>query len=286
MGITGRTKVYGVIGDPIEHSLSPILQNAAFEHAKLDCKFLAFHVKPEGVEAAVKGMRALGIAGLNVTMPHKHAVMQFLDDVDNDAKLVGAVNTIVNAEGTLIGFSTDGLGALNALRTNGASPRGKRVVLLGAGGSARAIAFTLCQEVKELVVLNRTVCQAEELAKTIQEALDKKIVAKKLTVKAVQENLEKADILINATSVGMKPKADASLVKPEWLRKDLAIMDIVYNPLETKLAKDAKAAGAKVISGVEMLIHQGAASFQIWTGQQAPIEVMRQAALTQLEKTQ
>ena len=284
MDITGKTHVCGVIGDPIEHTLSPIMHNAAFNALKLDYAFLAFKVKPSEVENAVNGMRALGIHGLNVTMPHKKAVINYLDEIDQTAKFLSAVNTIHNKNGKLIGFNTDGVGALKALKENGVNPKGKRVLLLGSGGAARAIAYALVQEADELVVLNRTVEQAKELASLLERPFNKKVVADSLSPKIIQDNLRDSDILVNATSVGMKPNANQSPVAPEWLKPNLAVMDIVYNPIETKLAKDAKAAGAKVISGVEMLIYQGAASFEIWTGKSAPVEVMRKAALNHLNK--
>jgi len=282
--LTGKTRICGVIGDPIEHTLSPTMQNAAFNALKLDVAFLAFKVKPAELENAVNGMRALNIRGLNVTMPHKSTVMNFLDRIDLSAQIVNSVNTILNKESKLFGFNTDGVGALKALRENGVEPKGRKVLLLGAGGAARAIAYAMAKESDELAVLNRTVKPAQELVKLLEKTANKKIVAGALSPKEIEQNLQDSDILINATSIGMKPKVDESLVAPKLLRPDLAVMDIVYNPIETKLAKDAKAAGAKVVSGVEMLIYQGAASFEIWTGKSAPVEVMRQAALNHLQK--
>jgi shikimate dehydrogenase len=282
MVISGKTQVCGVIGDPIEHTLSPIMHNAAFEALKLDYVFLAFKVKPAEVENAVSGMRALTIRGLNVTMPHKNAVIKYLDEVDPAGKIIASANTILNKDGRLLGFNTDGVGALNALEQNGVEPRGKKVLLLGAGGAAKAIAYTLSQEADELVILNRTPKPAAELADLLKQKFKKKISAGELSPSAVKDNLADSDVLINATSVGMEPNANQTSVAPEWLKPDLAVMDIVYNPIETKLAKAAKAAGAKVVSGVEMLIYQGAASFEIWTACKAPVEVMRKAALNHL----
>jgi len=286
MAITGKTKVCGVIGDPIEHTLSPAMHNAAFEALNLDYVFLAFKVKSAGVADAVNGMRALNIRGLNVTMPHKSTVINHLDRVDLSAQIVNSVNTILNKESLLFGFNTDGVGALKALRENGIEPKGRKVLLLGAGGAARAIAYTMAKEADELVVLNRTLKQAHDLAKLLQKAVNKKIVAGSLSPSDIEQNLQDSDILINATSVGMKPNIDESPVKSKLLRSNLAILDIVYNPLETKLSIDAKSAGAKVVSGVEMLIYQGAASFEVWTGKPAPVQVMRQAALNHLKKEQ
>ena len=284
MAISGKTRVYGVIGDPIEHSLSPVIHNAAFAALGLESVFLAFRVKPAEVGNAVSGMRALGIHGLNVTMPHKTTVIPHLDEVDKTARFLNAVNTIHNKNGKLWGFNTDGVGALKALRENGVDPKGKKVLLLGAGGASRAIAYTIAHEADELVILNRTVKPAKELARQLRQLLPKKISAEALSPETIEDNLMDSEVLINATSIGMKPNVNETLVNPKWLRTNLAVMDIVYNPLETKLAKIAKEAGAKVVSGVEMLIYQGAASFEIWTGKSAPIQVMRKTALDRLQK--
>lgn len=284
MTISGKTRVCGVIGDPIEHSLSPIMHNAAFQALEMDYVYLAFKVKPVCVPDAVEGMRALNIRGLNVTMPHKKAVMASLDRIDLSAQIIGSVNTILNKENLLFGFNTDGVGAVKALKENGVALKGSKILLLGAGGAARAIAYAMAKEADELTVLNRTVKDAQTLSKLVEKAASKRIVSGSLSLEDIDANLQDSDILINATSVGMKPRPDQTPVPVELLRKNLAVMDIVYNPLETKLARDAKALGAKVISGVEMLIYQGAASFEIWTGKSAPVEVMRKAALTHLQK--
>ncbi len=282
MAISGKTQVCGVIGDPIEHSLSPVMHNAAFKHLKLDFVFLAFRVKAADLENAMRGVRGLGIRGLNVTMPHKTAITRHLDEADSTVKFLGSANTILNSNGKLSGFSTDGVGALHALRENGVNPEGKKVLLLGAGGAAKAIAYTLAQEAGALCVLNRVPEKAAVLADALNRVFGKEVVGGALSPSTVQRNLQDADILVNATSVGMHPHVNQSVVPPQWLKPDLTAMDIVYNPVETKLAKDAKAAGAKVISGVEMLLYQGAASFEIWTGHAAPIKVMRAAALKKL----
>ena len=272
----------GVIGDPIEHTLSPTIHNAAFNHLNLDFVFLAFQVKAADLEKAIQGMRGLGIHGLNVTMPHKSTVISFLDEVDPTVKFLGSANTILNKDGRLSGFNTDGVGALKALRENGVELSEKKALLLGAGGAAKAIAFSLAEEVGELVVLNRTSEKAKELAAVLGQRFGKKVVGGPLSSSTIQKNLRDSDILINATKVGMHPRESQTMVEPQWLRSDLTVMDIVYNPIETRLAKDAKAVGAKVINGVEMLIYQGAASFQLWTSRSAPIEVMRRAALNKL----
>jgi len=217
-------------------------------------------------------------------MPHKTAVIPFIDEVDSTARTLNAVNTIKNVNGKLKGFHTDGVGALKAIRKNGVDPKGKRVMLLGAGGAARAIAFALAPETEELCIVNRTLNSAANLANLLYQKFNAKVYAYQLSPLTIKANLAEADILINASSVGMKPNFSQSPVPRRLLRPDLSVMDIVYNPVETKLAREAKAAGAKVVSGVEMLIYQGAASFEIWTRKKAPIEVMRKAALNQLLK--
>jgi shikimate dehydrogenase len=286
MAVSGKTKVFGVIGNPIEHSLSPIIQNAAFAASKLDSAFLAFKVKSAELGKALDGVRALEIQGLNVTMPHKTEILSFLDEVDQTAKLLKAVNTVKNEDGKLFGFNTDGVGAMAALRENGVELKGKKVMLLGAGGAARAIGFALAEQAGELSILNRSIQPAAELADLVYQKFNSKVFAYALSPLTVRGALVDADLLINATSVGMEPNANDSLVDPKWLKPDLSVMDIVYNPIETKLAKNAKKAGAKVVGGVEMLIYQGAASFEIWTGLKAPVEVMREAALNYLRKEQ
>lgn len=285
MKISGTTKVCGIIGDPVEHSLSPAMQNAAFNDLKLDFVYVAFRVKKEELENAMNGMRSLGIHGLNITMPHKNAVISYLDKIDSTAKFINAVNTVLNDNGKLLGFNNDGLGALKALKENGVDPKKKKLLLLGAGGAANAIAFHAAQEVKELVILNRTAEKAETLAEALRTKFSKQITGKSLSTNRIKEELKNADILINATSVGMHPNINQSPVRPEWLRPDLCVMDIVYNPLETKLARNAKAKGARVISGVEMLVYQGAASFEIWTNHPAPVKVMKKTVLNKLLET-
>jgi shikimate dehydrogenase len=285
MEISGKTQICGVIGDPVQHTLSPAMHNAAFEHLKLDLVFVAFRVTPDELENAVRGVRALGIRGLNVTMPHKNSVTEFLDEADPAVKFLRAANTILNQSGRLRGFNTDGVGALRALKQNGVNLAGKKVLLLGAGGAAKAIAFSLAKEVDELCILNRDAAKARELA-IVLEPFGKKIVGNELSPKQIQQELQGSDVLINATSVGMTPYASESIVKPDWLKPELTVMDIVYNPVETKLIRDAKASGAQVINGVEMLLYQGAASFEIWAGGKAPVDVMRKAALKQISASE
>ena len=288
MDVSGKTKVCAVIGDPVEHSLSPIIHNAAFQHLNLDYVYVAFNVRAYQLKDAILGVRGLGIYGLNVTMPHKISIIKYLDELDETAKRIGSVNTVLNKDGRLIGYTTDGVGAFNALKYAGSDPLGKKVVVLGAGGASRSICFTLAERVRELIILNRTLERAVSLANNIREVLGGKVNVRAASL--VDENLRKelkdADILINATSVGMKPNDAYTPVKRDFLHRNLTVFDIVYNPLETRLLREAKLIGAKTIDGLSMLIHQGAVSFEIWTGVKAPIDVMREAALRKIEETE
>ena len=284
MKISGKTRVCAIIGDPVEHSLSPVMHNAAFKELGLNLVYVAFTVTPKELKTAISSARSLGLRGLNVTMPHKNAVMNYLDEVDTTAKSIGAVNTILNNQGKLIGYNTDGNGAMIALQENGVYPEKKKMLLLGAGGTAKAIAYQAAQDVDELVILNRTPEKAKELAEVLQKNFGKKVKGGTLSSAILEEELETTDILVNATSVGMNPDVNRSPVPSNLLKRDLCVMDIIYNPTETRLVMDAKAAGAKVVSGVEMLIYQGAVAFEVWTNCPAPVDVMRKAVLNELEK--
>jgi shikimate dehydrogenase len=282
MAINGKTRVCAIIGDPVAHSLSPVMHNAAFKKLGLNLVYVAFKVTKNELKDAISGARSLGLRGLNVTMPHKNAVMSYLDEVDSTAETIGAVNTILNNQGKLFGYNTDGKGAMIALQENGISTEEKKMLLLGAGGAAKAIAFQAAQEVEELVIANRTSEKAEQLAKLLCKNFGNKVKGRKLSTKVLKEELKTTDILVNATSVGMHPNVNRSPVPSDLLHSDVCVMDIIYNPLETKLAKDAKSVGAKVVSGLEMLLYQGAVAFEIWTSCPAPVDVMKKAALDKL----
>ena len=286
MKVSGKTRVCALLGDPVEHSLSPCFQNAAFQHLGLDFIYLAFTVKAEDLRSAILGVRSLGFYGLNVTMPHKISVIQYLDELDENAEKIKSVNTILNQDGRLIGYTTDGIGALNALKYNGVNPCGKKIVILGAGGASRSVSFALAKEAEELVILNRTVARAEKLVSDVRHLIvrSEKIRWGGLTEENIRKELREADILINATPVGMSPNEDETPVNKKYIHPDLAVFDLVYHPLETRLLKEARMVGAKTINGLSMLIHQGAASFEIWTGIKAPIEVMMKAAEEELKR--
>jgi len=280
--ITGKTKVCGIIGDPIEHSMSPVMHNAAFEALGLDYAYLPFHVRQEELPGAVVGIRALNVVGLNVTIPHKVAVIPLLDKLDPLAERMRAVNTIVNEGGKLTGYNTDAPGFLQAMQSRGIEPEGKNVVMLGAGGASKGISLILAGAGANLVILNRSLFRAEELASHIAQYYQKKLKAMILSEENLKQALDGADVLVNTTSVGMVPDVDRSPVPARLLTPHLVVFDIVYNPLETRLLREARAAGARTIDGLDMLVWQGALAFEKWTGQKAPFEVMKQAAVKAL----
>jgi len=279
--VSGKTRLCGIIGDPIEHTMSPVMHNAAFEKMGVDYLYVPFRVKKEQLAKAIEGVRALNIRGLNVTIPHKVAIIPFLDGLDPLAEKIDAVNTIVNDEGILTGYNTDATGFLQALLERGIEPRGKNIVILGAGGASRAISFILAERGSNLVILNRLLelDWAEELASRLSQTFTKEVKALELDEENLAEVLEKADILVNATSVGMTPNVDETLVPFNRLKPGLVVFDIVYNPIKTRLLREAEQAGAETISGVDMLVWQGASAFEKWTGLKAPIELMREEVI-------
>jgi len=286
MRVSSKTRVCGLIGDPVEHSLSPAVQNAAFEALGLNYVYVAFTVKQKDLGNAILGVRGLGFRGLNVTMPHKIEVIQYLDKLDDTAKEIGSVNTIVNEGGNLIGYTTDGIGALNALRYKEVDPSSKKIVVLGAGGSSRSVSFTLAEKAEELVILNRTFERAKKLVDDLSGLLgdSARTRAGRLSDGTLKKELEDADIVVNATSVGMNPKSTETPVDRDLLHHGIVVFDLVYEPLETRLLREARREGAETVDGLAMLVHQAAASFEIWTGEKAPIEVMMKAATDKLEK--
>lgn len=276
-------KVFGVFGDPIGHSLSPAMHNSAFSALGMDCIYHAFRVKPDKLKNAILGAEAMGFGGLNLTVPLKEAALK-LDCVKPDplAAEIGAVNTIVFRDGEILGYNTDGLGARQALLKTAVEMEGSKVLVAGAGGAARAIAFQLAADGAEILIANRTEERAVELAGDISAAkLPGKVKGTGLL--ELGTLIREADILINTTTLGMHPHGDASIAEARDLHPDLTVFDIVYNPLETKLLRDAKASGAKTISGVLMLVYQGAEAFRLWTGVEPPVELMKRTVLEALE---
>ena len=281
--IGSRTGLLGVIGYPVEHSSSPAMHNAALARTGLDFAYLPFAVPPDRVADIPVAMRTLGIRGLNVTVPHKVAVMEGLDEISEEARAIGAVNTIANRDGHLTGYNTDAWGVAASLRADGGlDVLPAAVALLGAGGAARAILYALlrAQEVEEITLLNRTLEKAEALAADLDPGSRRVRVGTPGTGAAIRE----AGLLINATSVGMHPGPEASpLPDPSVLHDRLTVLDIVYKPRRTRLLAQAGEAGADTVDGLGMLVHQGARAFEIWTGVAAPVEEMKQALLGQVE---
>jgi len=271
-----QTELYGVIGNPVRHSLSPMIHNGAFRRLGWNAVYLAFEVK--NIEEALRGMRGLGVRGVSVTIPFKTEVLPFLDKIEGLAKKVGAVNTIINRRGRLIGYNTDCEGALEALEEK-MDLRGKRVVLLGAGGAARAIGFGLKERGVPLIVVNRS--------KERGWALSKELRCNYLPISSLARMKEgelEADILINATSLGMYPRDGETPIPKKFLKKGMVVMDIVYEPLQTRLLREAKEKGCVTVDGLEMLIRQGMAQFEIWTGRRLKIGEIRKDLRRALER--
>jgi shikimate dehydrogenase len=282
--MTKKTKLFALIGDPIERSLSPAMHNAAFNVLGLDCAYIALRVPSEMLTDAVEGIRAIRLAGFNVTHPHKVSIINLLDKLDRSAEMVGAVNTVKNDGGKLVGFNTDGDGAVRALESKVGKLSGKKILLLGAGGAARAIAFSLAQAGAKLTVANRTASKAKGLVAAIDKKLRVKAVHVALKKNILVDEIRRSNILINATSTGMYPDVDRTLVTADMMHRGLIVNDIVYEPLQTRLLREAKKAGARTVDGLGMLVHQGAMAFEIWTGRRAPVKVMEATVKRELSR--
>lgn len=291
-GISGRTKICGIFGCPVEHTFSPALHNAAFAAAGLDYAYVPFEVSPRSLAVAVEAVRALGLAGVNVTIPHKEAVLPLLDGLSGEAELTGAVNTIINRSGYLYGDNTDGKGYLRALKEAGFDPAGKTVLFLGAGGAARAVAVQLALAgAGKLVFANRTAARASDLSRFVAEKTGARVelvswpdrAGGKLPVRVLAE----AGLVVQATSLGMSPNVGETVpLSFEAFRPGQVASDLVYNPVETLFLKKAVQAGAAAVSGLGMLLHQGALAFELWTGVPAPLEAMRKVLQKELANHQ
>ncbi len=284
--IDGKTKIAGVFGYPVEHSLSPLFHNAAFARLGLNFVYLPFPVKPEELKVAVESIRSLNIVGMNVTIPHKEKVLPYLDEISPEAKVIGAVNTIHNKEGKLIGYNTDGDGFIESLKKQGGfDPKDKNVFLLGAGGAAYAISFALIKNgIKKLILANRTYSKGRALLEHLKKIFQDKCQLS--LVEFIEKNssfiMSEIDLLINATSIGMH-SGDPGLIAPEILPPNIFIYDVVYNR-KTPLLELAEERKLAFLGGLDMLVYQGALSFEIWTDQKAPVEVMKKALRKELSK--
>ena len=282
--ISPDTRLCAVIGNPVAHSLSPAVHNAAFNALGLDFVYVAFRV--EDLKSAVSGMRALqNFRGMSVTIPHKLEIIDYLDDVAEIDRFIGSVNTVINEAGRLYGFGTDGPGALKAIVAAGVSLEGANVLMLGAGGASRAIAFTLARSaaLDSLVMLDINESMLLSLAADLQRGTSVPVEAELLGVDSIAHRVAEADIIINCTPVGMHPQEDATLIPAELFREGQTVFDVVYTPLKTRLLKDAEARGCRVISGVEMFINQAVLQFERFTGADAPVEVMRRVVMERLK---
>lgn len=301
--INGTTKVIGIIGNPVGHSLSPIMFNTAFKSMNMNYVYVPFKVEKKDLKYAIRGAKAFGLKGLNVTIPHKQKVINELDKFDIMANLIGAVNTIDFKDGKSKGYNTDCIGAVKAIEEV-CDLKNKNVVIVGAGGAARAIAFQIAiEEVNNLTMINRSSKKAKSLIYDIKTLLsadytdNSKLDDITIDFSHIDLNfdygglddlpncLKNADILIDTTPVGMHPNInDEPIATKDMMHSDLIVNDIVYNPIETCLIKEAKKANATVISGIKMLLYQGVENFKIWTGNEAPIDVMEKALLEAIEK--
>lgn len=265
--ITGKTKIIGIFGDPIEHTLSPIIHNEAFKHLKLDYCYVPFHVKREKLKDAVESIRALNLKGVNVTVPHKEAVIQYLDELSDEVLKIGAANTILNMNGLLKGFNTDASGFVMSLKEEGIELKGKNILLIGAGGAGKAVAYGCLKEGGKLYVFNRTLAKANELKEKFQDLGEIEVlnnVNKKIT--------QKFNIIINATSLGLKEK-DPLPINPKYLLPSHVFYDVVYP--KTTIMREAEIRGCKTIGGLGMLIWQAVSAFEIWTEIKVSVQIFK-----------
>ncbi len=289
--ISGKAKLVGVLGYPVEHSLSPPMQNAAVAAAGIDAVYIPMAVAPDDLGTVVNGLRAAGFVGVNVTIPHKVNALRLVDELSASAEMVGAVNTLHFVEDKVLGYNTDGTGFLQSLAVAGVEPAGLTVTVLGAGGAARSIALHLAMAgVERINLINRTYDKAGELAAVVNSHLgtNPHSVARPhpWDERSLRECLSHSQLLVNTTPVGMSSHSPGqSPVQTQWLHQELVVYDTVYNPLRTELIQQAEQAGCLALSGSEMLVMQGAESFRIWFGQEPNVDEMRRALLRALRNT-
>lgn len=272
-------KLFAVIGDPIAHSMSPIMHNELFKINKIDAHYHPLHVKKIDLEAAIKGLKAIGTAGFNVTIPHKETIIPFLDRLDPLAGAIGAVNTVVNEDGELVGYNTDGSGYVKGLMDKIETINDKNILIIGAGGAARALYFTMARTgVKRLDICNRTLAKAA----AIVEDCPYSVVSRAIEISSAEASLSQYDIIIHTTSIGMAPDINQLPLSLHNLQPNAFVSDIIYNPLETKLLQEAKQRGCIIQNGLNMFVHQGALAFEKWTGISPDTEQMKANVLQQL----
>lgn len=280
MGVKATTDIYGIFGHPVKHSLSPDMHNSAFNTLGLNSVYVAFDIDPESIEEAARAIRVMGIRGINITIPHKQTIIPYLDEVSPDAKLTGAVNTVKNENGRLSGYNTDVGGFLRAIREDlDFSPEGNTLFLIGAGGAARAVLSAFCMNGGAVVYITDIIKD-----KALELANQFKANFQNITIETVEldnqnlieQKLNEADILVNASPAGMDGVGSLDIPLTS-LNKNAVVYDLVYKPPDTNLLKEAKQLGHKASGGLSMLLYQGAESFEIWTGENAPVEIMKKA---------
>ncbi|MFA5339378.1 MAG: shikimate dehydrogenase [Candidatus Omnitrophota bacterium] len=284
--LSGKTEVFGIIGFPVKHTLSPHFQNAAFASLGIDAVYIPFEVPPRALKSAFRSLKALGVSGINVTIPHKQAVLPLVDELSPEVKGIGAANTIVFRKGKARAYNTDGEGFIRSLKNDlKANPKGKSVLLFGAGGAAKAIAFVLAREgAKSVTFVDQIEKRAKDLAAKTKKDFPRCGTKHIPFLRSrIDEEVLGSDLLVNASPVGMH-KGDPCIVDPKALHKDLAVYDIVYNPPATPLLKEAKKRGIKASNGLGMLLYQGVLSFEHFTGKKAPVAVMRAALKKAIRK--
>ena len=282
--IDAKTRVCAVFGHPVGHSLSPEIHNAAFTALELPMVYVAHDVRPGQIAAALGGVRAMGYRGLSITIPHKAEAMEAVDWVDETARVIGCINTVVNDDGRLLGYNSDGLGALGALRSAGADPQGKNAVVLGSGGAARAIAVTLAREAPpaRMTILGVVPEELASLVDDVRQKGDTTVVGDEMSDRSIEEALAEAHVLLHCSPVGMHPNEGKSLVRAELFQVEQTVFDAVYNPRRTRLLADAAAAGCRTVEGIEMFLGQALVQFELWTGRPAPKDVMRRVLESRL----
>lgn len=280
--ITGHTRLGGLLGSPVFHSISPMMHNTGFQQLGLDYVYLCFDVGQEKLGTVVKAFRDMNVYGFNLTMPDKEAVIPFLDELSLAAQLIGAVNTVKNENGRLIGYNTDGIGFMKAVRESGCDVTGKEVTLLGAGGAASAIAAQAAIDgVKKLHLLSRRGRSWEKAGQLVDRINKKTACQADLTdladTKTLRSHLASSTLLTNATSVGMAPNTDATpITDPSMLSPELTVSDVIYNPKKTRLLSEAQERGCRIFNGMYMLLYQGEEAFKIWTGREMPTELIKE----------
>ncbi|MFX1326004.1 MAG: shikimate dehydrogenase [Promethearchaeota archaeon] len=273
--ITSQTKVLCLIGHPVEHSMSPTMWNPALQELGLDFVYVAFDVLPANLKSAINGMRTLGIIGMNVTIPYKEAVIQYLDEIDPTAEKMGTINTIKNENGVLKAKNTDAEGARRSLIEKNCEISGKNIIIIGSGGVSRSIAYILAEEVNKIVLTDLIKDKAIIAAKEIKNNMDVDIEGKLNTPNTIKSDIANADILINATPVGMHPNVNDTPISKDLLHKDLFVFDVVYNPLETRLMREASELGCNTLGGLDMLVNQGVLAFEWWINKKPNKDLMK-----------